>query len=258
MAAKDRSSRSPRLSPAQQESPETDPGYWALSSEELARRRVQIEREARMARELAAQRLLNEGARLLRTQRPADALAPLQQAYEIAPDDPDVAVTLGGALVMSAQYSGSARWSAAVGFLEAAVEQHPENARLLLNLAAAHLGRLEFSSFAAQERAIGVYKRAIEVDPVAENAHYSIGLIYAERQDWPEAESWFQAALRAYPNDADAGLWLRRTRSAQVAPLPENAECTPFGDEQQGEDAQEYFGRPPMAPYPARPYCGSD
>ncbi len=178
-----------------------------------------------MARDLAAKRLLNEGARLLRTQRPAEALAPLQQAYELAPDDPDVAVTLGGALVMSA------RWSAAVGFLEAAVEQHPENSRLLLNLAAAHLGRLEFSSFAAQERAIGVYKRAIEVDPVAENAHYSIGLIYAERQDWPEAESWFQAALRAYPNDADAGLWLRRTRSAQMTSLPENP-----GGEQQGEE----------------------
>ena len=217
MAAKDHSSRTPRLSPAQQESPDT------LNSEELARRHVQIEREARMARELAAKRLLNEGARLLRTQRPAEALAPLQQAYELAPDDPDVAVTLGGALVMSA------RWSAAVGFLEAAVEQHPENSRLLLNLAAAYLGRLEFSSFAAQERAIGVYKRAIEVDPVAENAHYSIGLIYAERQDWPEAESWFQAALRAYPNDADAGLWLRRTRSAQVTSLTEKP-----GDEQQG------------------------
>lgn len=203
MTANDRSSRPPRLSPAQQESPDT------LSSEELARRRVQIEREARMTRKLAAQRLLNEGARLLRTQRPAEALAPVQQAYELAPDDPDVAVTLGGALVMSAQ------WSAAVGFLEAAVEQHPENSRLLINLAAAYLGRLEFSSFAAQERAIDVYKRAIEVDPVAENAHYSIGLIYAERQDWSQAESWFLAALQAHPNDADAGLWLRRTRFAQ-------------------------------------------
>lgn len=203
MAAKARSSRPSRLSPAQQESPET------LSFEELARRRLQIEREDRLARELAARRLLNEGARLLRTQRPAEALAPLQEAYELAPDDPDVAVTLGGALVIGA------RWSTAVSFLEAAVEQHPENARLLLNLAAAYLGRLEFSSSAAQERAIGAYKRAIEVDPVAENAHYSIGLIYAERQDWAEAESWFQAALRAYPNDADAALWLRRTRSAQ-------------------------------------------
>jgi len=219
MAAKDRSSRSPRLSPAQQESPAT------LSSEELARRHVQVEREARMARELAVQRLLNEGARLLRTPRPSQALAPLQQAYELAPDDPDVAVTLGGALVMSAM------WSAAVDFLEAAVEQHPENARLLLNLAAAHLGRLEFSSFAAQERAIGVYKRAIEVDPVAENAHYSIGLIYAERQDWPEAESWFQAALRAYPNDADAGLWLRRTRAAQMTPPPENPDSEARSEE---------------------------
>jgi tetratricopeptide (TPR) repeat protein len=219
MAAKDRSSRSPRLSPAQQESPET------LSSEELARRRAQIERDVRMARDLAAPRLLNEGARLLRTQRPAEALAPLQQAYELAPDDPDVAVTLGGALVMTAQ------WSAAVRFLEAAVEQHPENARLLLNLAAAHLGRLEFSSFAAQERAIGVYKSAIEVDPVAENAHYSIGLIYAERQDWPEAEIWFQAALRAYPSDADAGLWLRRTRAAQMTPPPENPDSEAQGEE---------------------------
>ncbi len=207
MAAKNRPSRPPRLSPAQQESPDT------LSPEEVARRRAQIERDAAAANRLAAQRLLNDGARLLRAQRPAEALAPLQQAYALAPDDPDVAVTLGGALVMNA------RWNTAVSFLEGAVEQHPFNARLLMNLAAAYLGRLEYSSASAQEKAIETFKQAIEIDPVAENAHYSIGLIYAERQDWPEAENWFQAALRANPNDRDAILWLRRLEAAQTARL---------------------------------------
>jgi len=148
--------------------------------------------------------LLNEGARLLRSQRPEEALTPLRQAHKLAPDDPDIAITLGGALVMAA------KWSRAVRFLEEATAQHPHNARLWLNLAAAYLGRLPFASHQAQDRAIAAYERAIAIDPHLANAHYSIGLIYAERKDWPQARAWFQAALQVDPLDQDARVWLRR------------------------------------------------
>ncbi len=156
-------------------------------------------------------RLLNEGARLLRAGRADEALTPLRRAYELAPEDPDVLMTYGGALIMNA------KWSKAVALLERAVEMHPENARLWLNLAAAYLGRLEFSSRRAQDRAIEAYKRAIEIDPIAPSAHYNVGLIHAERQDWEQAEEWFEAALRANPADKDAAYWLKRVRAAREA-----------------------------------------
>ncbi|MCO6453008.1 MAG: tetratricopeptide repeat protein [Caldilineales bacterium] len=153
--------------------------------------------------------LLNDGARLLRSGRNAEALASLEQAYALAPDDPDVAITYGGALVMNA------KWSRAVALLEMTAEKHPQNAQVWLNLAAAYLGRLEFSSRSAQDKAITAYERAIACDPVAPNAHYNVGLIHAERKEWDAAAAWFQAAVRANPADRDASWWLRKARTAQ-------------------------------------------
>jgi tetratricopeptide (TPR) repeat protein len=157
-----------------------------------------------------AMRLLNEGARLLRSRRPAEALPPLQQAHALLPDDPDIAITLGGAWVMAN------KWRKAVAFLENAVEQHPDNARLWLNLAAAYLGRLELSSRTRQDQAIVAYEKAIALDPVAPSAHYNIGLIYAEQKAWEQAAARFQAALRASPNDRDAATWLKKARAAHL------------------------------------------
>lgn len=161
------------------------------------------------ARQQALQ-LLNEGALLLRSQRPDEALEPLQQAHELLPDDPDIDITLGGALVMAA------KWNKAVRLLEQSVEQHPDNAQLWLNLAAAYLGRLELSPRSRQDQAIEAYKKAIELDPVAPSAQYNIGLIYAEQESWDQAAEWFQAAVRANPNDQDATYWLKKARAAQL------------------------------------------
>lgn len=161
------------------------------------------------ARQEAIQ-LLNEGARLLHSQRPAEALEPLQQAHALLPNNSDVAITLSGALVMNN------KWSKAVTFLESAVEQHPNNARLWLNLAAAYLGRLEFSSRDRQNQAIEAYEHAIALDPVAPSAHYNIGLIYVEQKSWEQAADWFQAAVRANSNDSDAATWLKQARAAQL------------------------------------------
>ncbi|NOZ51393.1 MAG: tetratricopeptide repeat protein [Chloroflexi bacterium] len=154
--------------------------------------------------------LLNEGARLMHAQRFGEALAVLERAYQILPDDPDVLINLGGALVMTA------RWSKAVAVLERAVAKHPLHDGLWLNLAAAYLGRLEFSSYSRQEQAISAYQQAIEIDPVAPNAHYNIALIYAERKDWAQAATWFEAALRTHPSDRDAARLLEKARTYQA------------------------------------------
>ncbi len=155
-----------------------------------------------------AYRLLQEGVRLLNAGRYGEAIEALEEAHTLLPDDPDIMITLGGAMIMAG------KWNKAEGFLEKAVEKHPDNARLWLNLAAAILGRLEISPRWRQDKAIAAYQRAIELDPVAPSAHYNVGLIHAERKDWEKAIQWFEAAVRANPRDKDARLWLKRARQA--------------------------------------------
>ena len=158
-----------------------------------------------------AYRLLEEGVRLLNAGRYGEAIQILEEANNLAPDDPDILITLGGAMIMAG------KWNKAEAFLEKAVEKHPDNPRLWLNLAAARLGRLELSPRWRQDKAIEAYLRAIELDPVAPSAHYNVGLIHAERKDWEKAIQWFQAAVRANPADKDARVWLKRARAAYEA-----------------------------------------
>ncbi len=164
-----------------------------------------------------AYRLLGEGVRLLNAGRYREALDALREANELLPDDPDIIMTLGGAMILAG------KWNSAEKFMEEAVETHPENPRLWLNLAAATLGRLEFSTRQRQDRAIAAYEQAIALDPVAPSAHYNVGLIHAERQDWEQAIKWFEAAIRANPADKDARLWLKRARTAYEASQQEDS-----------------------------------
>jgi len=152
--------------------------------------------------------LLSEGVRLINAGRYGEAIEALTRANDLVPDDPDIIMTLGGAMILAG------KWNAAERLLENAVAQYPDNSRLWLNLAAATLGRLELSPRWRQDKAIAAYQRAIELDPVAASAHYNVGLIHAERKDWEEAIVWFEAAVRANPRDQDARLWLKRARQA--------------------------------------------
>ena len=165
-----------------------------------------------------AYRLLNEGVRLLNAGRYDEALTVLREADNLLPDDPDIVMTLGGAMILAK------KWNAAEKYLEEAVATHPDNARLWLNLAAAILGHLEFSTRQRQDKAIAAYERAIALDPVAPSAHYNVGLIHAERKDWEQAIRWFEAAVRANPRDKDARLWLKRAREAYKSSQQEDAD----------------------------------
>ncbi len=156
-----------------------------------------------------AYELLSEGVRLINAKRYGEAIDALNEANRLLPEDPDILMTLGGALIMAG------KWNQAEALLQRAVEKHPENARLWLNLAAAILGRLELSPRYRQDRAIEAYKKAIELDPVAPSAHYNVGLIHAQRQDWDQAIRWFEDALRANPADKDARWWLERAKAAR-------------------------------------------
>ena len=137
------------------------------------------------------QRALNEGAWLLRQNRPEEALERLLPLHEIAPSNAEVAINVGGAYILVH------KWNKAVKVLSRAAELHPDNVMIWTNLGAAHLGRLELSGPQQQERAIRAYERALAIDPQAPNVHYILGLIYKDRKEFTQATARFQPSSAA-------------------------------------------------------------
>jgi tetratricopeptide (TPR) repeat protein len=150
------------------------------------------------------QQAVNESARLLRSNRPGEAIQRLLPLYQKNRQDADIAINLGGAYILQH------RWNKAVKVLEPVAKAHPKNAMLWINLAAAYLGRLETAGPRQQEQAIAAYERAIQADPHTPNAHYHLGLIHKERGDLNRACAHFQRALETDPADRDARNWLDR------------------------------------------------
>lgn len=147
---------------------------------------------------------LNQSAQLLRQNRPGDALRTLEPYYEADPTDPDLAINVSGAYILQR------KWDLATKALSKAVDAHPDNSMIWVNLGAAELGSLETSGPKQQERAIAAYERALQIDPVAQNVHYHLGLIYKERGELMRASAFFQRALEVNPADQDAANWLER------------------------------------------------
>lgn len=148
--------------------------------------------------------ILNESARLLRANRPGEAIAVLEPLQADLPDDPDIAINMGGALILQR------KWSKAVKILKRAVEVSPDNVLLWTNLAAAYLGRLETSGPKHQARAIAAYEKALGLDPSTPNVHYHLGLIYKQQGNLSRSSAMFQRALEVNPEDRDARFWMER------------------------------------------------
>ncbi len=216
----------PKLSKTQLESPET------LSPEELEARRAEMAQ--REAREKAARyrSVLNESARLLRDNRPAEAIRKLQPLQEEHPGDPEIAINLGGAYILQR------KWRKAVEILEKAAAEHPENAMVWTNLAAAYLGRLETAGPQHQKRAIAAYEKALQADPNAPNVHYHLGLIHKERGDLNRAAAHFQRALEVNAQDKDARYWLDRIGRMLAEQQEERAATHSTESPEPGETAE--------------------
>ncbi len=154
---------------------------------------------------------LNNSARLLRANRPGEAAALLTPLHAQFPHDPDIAINLGGALILQR------KWEQAVKVLLPAARQQMGNAMLWVNLAAAYLGRLETSGPKQQQQAITAYEQALRADPNTANVHYHLGLIYKEQGNLSRAAALFQRALEVNPHDNDARAWLDRLSERIVA-----------------------------------------
>jgi Flp pilus assembly protein TadD len=152
---------------------------------------------------------LNESARLLSANRPGEAARILEPLHKQRPQDPDVAINLGGALILQR------KWNRAVTVLQSAVKHNPNNVMLWSNLGAAYLGRLETSGPKQQEQAISAYERAVQLDPKAPNVHYHLGLIHKERGNLERAYAHFQRASEVNPADRDARFWIDRLSEMQ-------------------------------------------
>ena len=158
--------------------------------------------------------LLNQGARLLASQRPGEALAPLREALQLAPDNVSIAINLGGAYIMQRKYRQ------AVPILERAAQLEPNNAMIWTNLGAAYLGRLELSTQTTQDQAIAAFEKAVQIDPDLHNVHYNLGLIYKDRGEITHACAHFYRALEINPQDRDARLWLKRLQAGDETEQP--------------------------------------
>jgi Flp pilus assembly protein TadD len=151
-----------------------------------------------------AHKLLRRGAELLQRGDGEQAARVLEQARDLQPDNPNVALNLGGAYILSNKFSQ------AVAILEPLSLLEPDNAMVWINLGAAYLGNPILARDAEQQKAIAAFHRALEINPIAPNVAYNLGLIYRDRQEQTKAVYWFGQAIKANPNDNDARRLLER------------------------------------------------
>jgi protein O-GlcNAc transferase len=147
---------------------------------------------------------LNRGAQLLAQGKAQQAQAILERLHKARPEDPAVAINLGGAYILSG------RFKRAVPILEEVVARESSNAMAWTNLGAAYLGNPVLATIEQQDKAIIAFERALECDPAAPHVAYNLGLIYRDRDDRERAIHWFTRALQANPSDADARRILQR------------------------------------------------
>ena len=182
-------------------------------------------------------RILNESARLLRANRPGEAIAVLKPLQAVMPDDPDIAINMGGALILQR------KWSKAVQILKKAVDASPDNVLLWTNLAAAHLGRLETSGPKHQARAIAAYERALWINPSTPHVHYHLGLIYKQQGNLSRSSALFQRALEIDPNDRDARFWMEKLSEQLVEREREKRQSR--SQHERGDGSRSANGRSP-------------
>ena len=144
------------------------------------------------------QTLLKRGTQLLQRGQAQEAAVVLEKARQIDDTNPDVALNLSGAYILTKKFKR------AVEILEPLSEQEPYNAMVWTNLGAAYLGNPILARDEEHEKAISAFKTAFELNPAAPNVAYNLGLIYRDRKEFETAIHWFEKAIQANPTDQDA------------------------------------------------------
>lgn len=145
---------------------------------------------------------LQQGTRALQKRQLQDAVALLEEAHDIAPEDVDVSLNLSGAYILTKKFKK------AIPLLEVARQTQPDNPMIWTNLGAAYLGNPVLAQDEDQHNAIAAFERALELDPSAPNVAYNIGLIYRHRREYEHALRWFERAVETNPQDKDARYYI--------------------------------------------------
>lgn len=144
------------------------------------------------------QDLLKRGTQLLQRGQNQEATAVLEKARALDETNPDVALNLSGAYILTKKFKQ------AVEILDPLSEEEPYNAMVWTNLGAAYLGNPILARDEEHDKAIAAFKKAFEINPAAPNVAYNLGLIYRDRKEYETAISWFNKAIQANPADQDA------------------------------------------------------
>jgi tetratricopeptide (TPR) repeat protein len=156
--------------------------------------------------------LLHQGTVALHQGDIAEATRFLEQAHELDPDNPDAALNLAGAYILSKKFAQAA------AVLEPLSRRDPHNPMVWTNLGAAYLGNPILAKDDDQLRAITAFERAIELDPAVPNVAYNLGLVHLDRKENERALHWFRRAVQANPNDRDARRFVEQLAEQGKAP----------------------------------------
>jgi tetratricopeptide (TPR) repeat protein len=155
--------------------------------------------------------LVRQGTEALHKGKAAEAVQFLEQAHRLDKENPDAALNLGGAYILTKKFSK------AISVLEPLSKRESRNPMVWTNLGAAYLGNPVLAKEKDQQRAIQAFKRALELDPDAPNVAYNLGLIYRDRKEIDQALYWFRRAVQANPNDQDAKYYIQQLSSTPNA-----------------------------------------
>lgn len=157
--------------------------------------------------------LLKRGTQLLQRGRNQEATAVLEKARALDGTNPDIALNLSGAYILTKKFKQ------AVEILEPLSEEEPYNPMVWTNLGAAYLGNPILARDEEHNKAIAAFEKAFEINPAAPNVAYNLGLIYRDRKEYETAITWFSKAIQANPTDQDA----RNIKARLEAKLEEEA-----------------------------------
>lgn len=148
--------------------------------------------------------LLRLGTQALQQGHAEKAIALLQRAHRLNPDDYHATLNLAGAYILSKKFQQ------AIELLEPLGQREPNDPMIWTNLGAAYLGNPILAKDEHHLQAIAAFKKAYEIDTQTPHVAYNLGLIYRDRHETSEAISWFKRALAANPADKDARNYIKQ------------------------------------------------
>ena len=136
------------------------------------------------------------GLMLLEQHQPESALAYLQRAVELDPEDPVTLMRLGWAHEKMERYAEARKiFEQAVSLDSSLVEGYTSLARIV-------------STDGEHERAIALLQRAIELRPNDARTHFNLGVAFVNSGDFPRAAQAYERVIEISPTHTRAHLYL--------------------------------------------------